>query len=139
MFVAENEYVSTHNKSCHTPLPKRHNGADDTFGTEDDNLRLQANSRCIDDGYNNAVTETTDLDGRVRIFDGDMNSSVIVDMGAYEFTCAYFGDLDGDCDVDLIDLSILTNDWLSYCTGPDWCDSCDIDLSGKVNIFDFTL
>jgi len=24
MFVAENEYVSTHNKSCHTPLPKRH-------------------------------------------------------------------------------------------------------------------
>jgi hypothetical protein len=62
-------------------------GDDDTVGTDDDNLRLQTGSPCIDAGDNTAlpVGITTDLDGNTRI------SHLIVDMGAYEFQ-----DADGD-------------------------------------------
>lgn len=49
------------------------------------NLNLLAGSPCIDTGDNTAVTETTDLNGRPRIFDGDGNGSATVDMGAYEY------------------------------------------------------
>ncbi|MHC4264988.1 MAG: hypothetical protein ACYSUK_03545 [Planctomycetota bacterium] len=70
-------------------------------------------SLCIDAGDNNAVTEVTDLDGRDRIVDGDCNNTDIVDMGAYEFTSAYYGDFDGDCDVEFIDYSILANFYMT--------------------------
>ena len=61
------------------------NGADDIYGTEDDNLRLQAGSLCIDAGDNGAATVATDLDRIPRVIDGDGNGTVIVDMGAYEY------------------------------------------------------
>jgi len=53
-------------------------GADGTPGTEDDDLRLAANSPCINAGDNSVVTLTIDLAGSARIVD-------TVDMGAYEF------------------------------------------------------
>jgi hypothetical protein len=55
-------------------------GADNIAGTLDDNLRLQANSYCVNAGDNDAVPPSvlTDLDGNQRIFDG------VVDQGAYE-------------------------------------------------------
>jgi len=57
-------------------------GADNIAGTLDDNLRLQANSFCVNAGDNDAVPSyvLTDLDGNQRIFDG------VVDQGAYENT-----------------------------------------------------
>jgi predicted outer membrane repeat protein len=67
------------------PLFVDANGPDGTAGTEDDNLRLSADSPCIDagdpDGDPDYVSEPgeTDLDGKPRII-GDR-----VDMGAYEF------------------------------------------------------
>ncbi|MHC4441777.1 MAG: choice-of-anchor Q domain-containing protein [Planctomycetota bacterium] len=56
-------------------------GPDGIAGTEDDNLRLQSESPCIDTGDNDALPDgiTTDLDGNPRIL------NVNVDMGAYEF------------------------------------------------------
>ena len=54
-------------------------GADDTFGTADDGLRLTSGSPAIDAGDNGAISETTDLIGGDRTLDGT------VDMGAYEF------------------------------------------------------
>ena len=60
------------------PLFVDADGPDGIIGTEDDNLRLQADSPCIDVGDNSVVTAATDLDGKPRIVNGT------VDMGAYE-------------------------------------------------------
>jgi hypothetical protein len=81
----------------------------------DADLRLMPDSPCIDTGdpcYFNP-NYPTDLDGRPRIADGDCNDTVIVDIGAYEFTSAYYGDFDGDCDVEFMDYSILANCYLT--------------------------
>jgi hypothetical protein len=69
-------------------------GPDDTIGTEDDNLRLQPSSPCIDAGNNNTVPPlpSTDLDGNLRIVNG------IVDMGAYEFQGIVYVDDDAPDD-----------------------------------------
>ncbi|MCK5174624.1 MAG: hypothetical protein KAR47_14620, partial [Planctomycetes bacterium] len=67
------------------PLFVDPDGADNTPGTADDDLRLQAGSPCIDAGDNSAVTEATDLDGKPRILDGDEDGTHTVDMGAYEY------------------------------------------------------
>jgi hypothetical protein len=103
------------------------NGPDGIIGTEDDNLRLLSNSPCIDKGNNASVpADTADLDGdantteqipldldlRPRFADGNCDGNSVVDMGAYEFSYAYAGDFDGDCDVDFIDFAILAGSWL---------------------------
>ncbi|MFC1783466.1 right-handed parallel beta-helix repeat-containing protein, partial [Planctomycetota bacterium] len=69
------------------PLFVDADGADDIFGTEDDNLRLSAGSPCIDAGCDAGVYD--DIEGKVRPWDypgvdnnGDEGE---FDMGAYEF------------------------------------------------------
>ncbi len=78
-----NYFSPTFNYSCTTPLPA---GAGN-FATEPlyvdtngwSNLRLQANSPCINAGNNAYVGATTGLDGQPRLAGGT------VDLGAYEF------------------------------------------------------
>ncbi|MBN1491444.1 MAG: hypothetical protein JXA69_16145 [Phycisphaerae bacterium] len=55
-------------------------GPDHIFGTDDDNLRLRADSPCLNTGTNSPPEglPLTDLDDNPRIIDG------VVDMGAYE-------------------------------------------------------
>ena len=48
-------------------------------------FHFQDISPCIDTGLNDYVTVECDLDGNVRIWDGDGNGNAIVDMGCYEF------------------------------------------------------
>jgi predicted outer membrane repeat protein len=48
-------------------------------------VHLQYGSPAIDTGTNAAISLTTDLDGSPRKVDGDLDGSVIVDMGAYEY------------------------------------------------------
>jgi hypothetical protein len=123
----EGGYVGTGNINT-DPLFVDPNGPDGIIGTEDDNLRLSPDSPCIDAGDNTAVqADSIDLDndgntvepipydhnGRDRFVDGDCNGVDIIDMGAYEFTYAYIGDFDGDCDVEFIDYSILAGFWLT--------------------------
>ncbi|MBN1764675.1 MAG: right-handed parallel beta-helix repeat-containing protein [Sedimentisphaerales bacterium] len=66
-------------------------GDDNLPGTEDDDLRLQAFSPCIDVGDNSVVTEAFDLDGKTRIMDGDGDGVAVVDMGAYEYSASITG------------------------------------------------
>jgi hypothetical protein len=69
-------------------------GADDTVGTLDDNLRLEGDSPAVDAGDNGWLVATSDLDYHVRRVDmprADTGSGVapIVDMGAYEAHVLY--------------------------------------------------
>ena len=50
------------------------------------NLHLRRGSPAIDTGDNNFNNEWTDLAGDERRIDGDGNGSVIIDMGAYEYS-----------------------------------------------------
>jgi hypothetical protein len=117
------------------------------------NYRLRSNSPCIDAGNNNSVppdyadldndgntTEPTpfDLDGFLRFIDGDCIGSSIVDMGVYEFSHAYLGDFNGDCDVDFQDFAILATAWLTEEGQTDYKPICDISISAdrKINMLD---
>lgn len=83
-------------------------GPDNIPGTEDDNLRLQVTSPCIDAGDNTTfglVGVLTDLDGNDRFHDTpsvpDTGNGIppIVNMGAYESQCGNgFVDAFEECD-----------------------------------------
>ncbi len=85
------------------PLFVDFDGLDDIPGTEDDDLRLQAGSPCINGGDNTAIPVgiTTDIDGLPRVH------ACVVDMGAYEYQgyvpSTVFGDSDLDCFITLDD------------------------------------
>ena len=69
----------------------------DDFWIEGD-YRLAAGSPCIDAGDPNFVPlpDERDLDGHLRVWDGDGDSVARVDMGAYEFGAPGPGDLNCD-------------------------------------------
>jgi parallel beta-helix repeat protein len=62
------------------------NGPDREIGTDDDNLRLLPDSPCVDAGDPNYVTGSgdVDLDGNLRLVDGNDDGLARIDMGAYE-------------------------------------------------------
>jgi predicted outer membrane repeat protein len=100
--------------TAEAPLFVDPNGPDGTAGTEDDDFRIGAGSPCVDTADNASVPVgvTVDLEGRPRMVDAGCGGSPVVDMGAYEFSYAYRGDLDGQCDVDLADLAVLARSWM---------------------------
>jgi len=127
--------------------------ADPLFVDANDNLLLSPGLPCIDKGNNTDVppdiadldgdsdtTEPTplDLDYRPRFLDGDFNDTVIVDMGAFEFSFAYFGDFDNQCDVDFQDFAILALAWLTEQGQTDYNPICDISspVDYKIDMFD---
>jgi Right handed beta helix region/Dockerin type I domain len=105
-------------------------GPDGVAATEDDNLRLQPNSPCLNIGDNSAIPPgvDTDLDGNQRV------AYQVVDLGAYELgepPCP--GDVDGDGDRDQSDLAILL---VSYELPPDhplYQPEADINGDGAVD------
>ncbi|UCG33381.1 MAG: right-handed parallel beta-helix repeat-containing protein, partial [Phycisphaerales bacterium] len=125
------------------------NGDDDVFGTADDNLRLTAGSGCIDAGDNAAVPSgvVSDLDGRLRLRDGDGDQIAIVDMGAYEYMSPASGCICGDINgsgglVDLNDFSLFALCFGQSGAGGDCSEQAfacsDLDASGSVNLSDFS-
>jgi hypothetical protein len=49
-------------------------------------------------------------------------------MGAYEFSYAYIGDFDSQCDVDIVDFAILSSAWLTEEGEPGWNPVCNINI-----------
>jgi hypothetical protein len=80
--------------------------------------RLWWDSPCIDRGDNNSVpADTTDLDGKLRILDGNNDDKAVVDMGAYEYEFGFTGvDIyadDYNC-INFKDFSVFAGNWLKY-------------------------
>jgi hypothetical protein len=96
------------------PLFVDPDGPDDDPNTwEDNDLHLSGGSPCIDAGDPDFVPEfdERDLDGQMRVWDGDEDGTWIVDMGSDEFGSIIPGDLDGDGCVGQGDLGILLSSW----------------------------
>ena len=107
-------------------------GPDRVAGTEDDDLRLQFGSPCIDAGDNGAeVSCLSELDGLDRRWDDPDTRDTgagrppIVDMGAYEFASMPIA---LDCnDNGLSDLCELEAGLEFDCNGNGFLDVCDIE------------
>jgi hypothetical protein len=63
-------------------------GADGVPGTEDDDFRLRVTSPCIDTGDPATASSGLDAIGGLRLLDGDLNGSLVGDLGACEFAHA---------------------------------------------------
>jgi hypothetical protein len=61
-------------------------GADGVPGTEDDDLHLTAASPCVDAGDPATAAGPIDVFGAPRTLDGNLDGSMVVDMGAVEFS-----------------------------------------------------
>jgi hypothetical protein len=112
-------------------------GADETPGTEDDDLHLTARSPAIDAGDASALPRDVivDLDGADRIVDGDGSGVAEVDLGAYELQVVNPADLNGDGQVNGFDLAMLLAAW-GRCSSA--CPP-DFDGSGGVNGLDLAM
>jgi hypothetical protein len=105
--------------------------------------RLQGDSPCIDAGDPAFVPEPgeTDLDGHSRVWDGDNNGSVVVDMGAYEFGAQLYGDLNCDGTIGFGDINafvLALSDPAAYVQHYPDCDirGADINADGSVDFGD---
>jgi predicted outer membrane repeat protein len=126
------------------PLFEDADGADDTYGTEDDDLRLSFGSPCIDAGDNTVVTTPTDLDGNPRFQDDPATPDTgngtppLVDMGAYEYQpCP--GDINGDGFRNVSDFTLFAAAYGSQLGDPNYNAAADLNGNGFVNTTDFTL
>ena len=102
-------------------------------------FRLAAGSPCIDTGDPAFVpAPCADLDGRLRVWDGDGNGSRFVDMGAYEFGSPPMGDLNCDGAVNALDIEpfiLALLDLPAYAAAHPACDIAlaDVDCSGAAD------
>jgi len=143
------------------PLFVDPDGPDDDPDTwEDNDYHLSPGSPSIDTGTNGALPPDVadlntngdtdepiplDMDGNLRIVDGDDNGEPVVDMGAYEYAagCPYIYDFDGSCFVDVADLGLFAACWLLSTGEAGWnendCADKDFDCSGTVDATDLGL
>ena len=122
-------------------------GPDGEYGTEDDNLRLRANSLCIDTGDASLLPpDALDIDG-----DGDTREplpidldglprvvNATVDRGAYEFqTAPCSADIDGSGTVGVNDLLAIILGW-GQCPNGHQCHA-DLNLDSAVGVDDLLM
>jgi hypothetical protein len=99
-------------------------GVDGRAGTFDDNWRLLAVSPSVDTGGNGLVPSglVVDVDGAVRVIDGDGDGAAVVDMGAFE---------SGDCDGDGVwDVQQIASGQAADCNTNLIPDACEIGVHG---------
>ncbi|MHC4283095.1 MAG: right-handed parallel beta-helix repeat-containing protein [Planctomycetota bacterium] len=74
---------------------------------------LTTDSACIDTGYPDGdYNGQTDIDGELRVFDGDYNDVPIIDMGADEYYWSP-ADFDSDGFVNFFDYAFFASAWLT--------------------------
>jgi len=105
--------------------------------------RLKAGSPCIDKGDPAFVPRPgeRDLDGQKRVWDGNGDGKLIVDMGVYEFGSHRYGDLNCDGVVNNFDIDpfvLALTDPAGYKAAYPNCDImlADCNGDGAVNNFD---
>jgi len=132
------------------PLFVDPDGPDDDPATwQDNDYRLSPGSPCSDAGDPDFQTAPgdVDLDGHLRIWDGDDDGNARVDMGAYEFGASGFGDLNCDglvnsFDVDPFVLALTSAGddppFAGYLLANPGCNPvlADINADGLLNSFD---
>jgi len=99
-------------------------------------VHLLPSSPAIDTGTNEGAP-AVDFDSNPRPLDGDSDGAAVVDMGAYEFTL--LGDLDHDCDVDIVDIMIVASLWHTAVGDEDYNPLYDLDGNGEIDIVDIML
>jgi parallel beta-helix repeat protein len=115
------------------PLFVDDDGADNVVGTDDDNLHLLGSSPCIDAGDPNYPEDANkfDIDGDARVIGGR------IDIGADEYTFGELSDFSDNGIVNFEDFAFLAYYWQGYvCEEPDWCEGCDYNQSGVVDVND---
>jgi hypothetical protein len=100
---------------------------DPLFVDPPNDYHLSPGSPCIDSGDPNFIAgpDERDIDGQMRVWDGDDDGVWIVDMGSDEFGSIIPGDLDRDGCVGHGDLGILLSSWGS--------SGGDLDGDGNTN------
>jgi len=121
-----------------------------------DQVRLLSTSPCRDAGDDSSVPPDTadldndgdtleptpfDLDARPRFADGDCGGVSTVDMGAYEFSSAYLGDFDGDCNIDFFDFAEFGPAWSTQTGDSQFDTTFDISLpaDNSIDMLDFDI
>jgi parallel beta-helix repeat protein len=104
-----------------------------------DNYHLSPNSLCIDAGQPDSTEPNeTDIDGEMRIVDGDGNETNVVDMGADEY---HYRDADfnGDGIVNFFDYDILALAWGRSSSDPNYNDVPDLNDNDSIDNNDLRL
>jgi uncharacterized repeat protein (TIGR01451 family) len=111
-------------------LPSAHNISSDPcfVNLSGGDFHLLPASQCIDKGDPNSTVEPNevDFDGDVRIWDGNDDSTAVIDMGADEFADSN-ADLNNDRLVNFSDYAIFSNAWGHTSSDPNWSSfsACD--------------
>ena len=108
--------------------------------TSVDDYHLTEDSPCIDTGNPSFTADSneTDIDGEIRIMDGDSNDTEIVDMGADEFYDSP-ADFDGNDIVNFYDYVILADAWMTGEGDSNYNDICDLQDNNSIDFNDLAL
>jgi parallel beta-helix repeat protein len=104
--------------------------SDPCFRNESANdYHLKSVSRCIDRGDSSFIPSTEkDIDGENRIMDGDINGTVLVDIGADEFKI-----------VDFLSFSMFANAWRTDPNNPKWNAAWDFVADNIIDTKDLAV
>jgi len=119
------------------PLFADPDGPDDDPDTwQDNDYHLTTDSPCVDAGDPDFLPQPAerDIDGQLRVWDGDGDGVARIDMGSDEFGSPCLGDLDGDGDVDLSDLAQVLAHY-GMTEGATYADG-DLDRDQDVDLSD---